>query len=262
MLRFFLGMALVVALACDAGSADGAVLARLNNGEKLILCAIGTSITGDYYDPVKMVGVPSAWFPLLGKWLNAVYPDQVTIYNEGLGGAASKFTPTYTTPGSGIDVQLDRALAHEPDVLFIEFAINDAYTKYGISQDMSRQNLQTLIDRAKAWAAEHHKKIEIIVQTMNNMDKERHPGHGSDLEAYYRGYKEVGAANGLLVIDHYANWRKLYDSQPDHAVWWSYVPDGAHPNEMGAERIILPGIQRALLHQVFEPARSSPVAEP
>lgn len=228
--------------------AEGAVLPRLEQGEKLTICAIGTSVTGSYWDPANKVSVPSAWFPLLGKWLNSLYPEQVTIHNEGIGGAASKFTPTYANGngGSGLDVQLDRALAHNPDVLFIEFAVNDAYHKYGISKQASKDNLQEMIDRTRAWAAKHNKSVEIVVQTMNNIT---HEGDRPEEAAYYQGYRDVAKANGLLLIDHYRNWLKLYDSEEDHATWKSNVPDGAHPNEKGAQIVILPEIQKVLKNQ-------------
>ena len=143
-------IALAICLWCGASIAEAAIMARLKAGEKLTLCAIGTSVTGDYYDPEKKAGVPSAWFPQLGKWLDELYPGQVTLFNEGIGGAASKYTPTYTQANgaSGLDFQLDRALTHDPEVLFIEFACNDAYLGYGISRQMSKDNLQAMVDRA------------------------------------------------------------------------------------------------------------------
>ena len=150
MLTRVLLIPLAICLWCCTPIAQGAILARLDAGEKLTLCAIGTSVTGDYYDQEKKAGVPSAWFSLLGRWLDQLYPGQVTLFNEGIGGAASKYTPSYTQANgaSGLDFQLDRALAHDPDVLFIEFAVNDAFLAYGISRQMSRDNLQEMIDRA------------------------------------------------------------------------------------------------------------------
>ena len=247
---------LAICLWCGASIAEGAILARLKAGEKLTICAIGTSVTGDYYDPEKKTGVPSAWFPKLGKWLDELYPGQATLFNEGIGGAASKYTYTYTKDNgaSGHDFQLDRAFAHDPDVLFVEFACNDAYLGYGISRQMSKDNLQEMVGRARAWAASHDKKLEIVVQTMNN---NTHAGQRPDLEDYYQGYRDVVRANGLLLIDHYPNWLKLYNSEPDHATWKTYVPDGIHPIAIGAEHVILPEIQGALKDQFREPATGS-----
>jgi acyl-CoA thioesterase I len=228
--------------------ARGAILPRLDRGESLTICAIGTSVTADYYDPVAKGTAQSAWFPLMGQWLNTLYPGKVTLHNEGIGGAASKYTATYRHPGSGLDVQLERALAHNPDVLFIEFAPNDAYVPYGISPQMSRDNLQEMIDRTTAWAKSRQKTVEIVVQTMINAIGE-HATMRPNLEAYYQGYREVAAANGLLLIDHYPNWVKLYNSEPDHATWKRYMSNNIHPNDLGAKRVVLPMIQRAIKQQ-------------
>ncbi len=232
-------------------AAEGGILSRLDQGESLTICAIGTSLTGDYYDPDAKASAQSAWLSLMGKWLNALHPGKVMLHNEGIGGAASKYTASYKRPGSGLDVQLDKALAHNPDVLFIEFAPNDAYEPYGISPRMSRDNLQEMIDRTRAWAKSHHKNVEIVIQTMINAIGE-HAATRPNLEAYYQGYRDVAAANGLLLIDHYPNWVKLYNSESDHATWNRYMSNSIHPNELGAENVILPEIQRALRRQASE----------
>jgi acyl-CoA thioesterase I len=244
--------------AAISSPSQGAVLPRLERGESLTICAIGTSLTGDYYDPESKSSKRSAWFPLMGQWLNTLYPHKVTLFNEGIGSAASKYTATYKSPGSGLDVQLRRALAHTPDVIFIEFAINDAYEPYRISRQMSKDNLQAMIDQIDAWAISHHKTVDIVIQTMNNTT-ERHPA--PDQANYYQGYRDVAAANKLLLIDHYPNWVALYNSEKNHAKWNRYVNAGVHPNELGAKYIILPEIQRALKKQTI-PKRMDKVSPP
>ena len=216
---------------CAATAAQGAVLTRLNQGESLTISAIGTSYTGNYYDPVNQVSVPSTWFPRVGAWLNSLYPGQVTLDNEGIGGAASKYTATYSAVNgqSGLDYQLPLALAHNPDVVFIEFATNDAYQPYGISLQDSKNNLQTMIDQIHAYAAGRHKQVDIIVQTMANMIGDN-AAWRPDLATYYQGYRDVAAANGLLLIDNYVNWLNLYNSDP--ATWSSYMNCDVHPNDL------------------------------
>jgi lysophospholipase L1-like esterase len=233
-----------MALLCTAAFtavAHGGILARLDQGEKLTITAIGTSLTAS-----------NLWLSQLGAWLNEKYPGQVTLFNEGVGASASKNNAAYKAPPSGLDVQLGKVLAHHPDVVFLEFAMNDAYTPYKISPKESKENLQTMITTINRWAEKNHKHVDIIVQTMNNVlggskDDELRP----NLPVYYQGYRDVVAANpGVLLIDHAPNWLKLYNSQPDHATWKSYVlPDGIHPNGTGSLNVIVPEIQRALLKE-------------
>lgn len=226
---------LAIGIASTAITSSAAVLPRLDNGERLTISAIGTSETAS-----------STWLNELGAWLNSQYPGKVTLNNEAISG---------TNSTSGINVQLPAALKHNPDVVFIEFAMNDTGA---MTVEQSKANLQTMINTIKQWAADQDKAVDIIIQTMNN---EPWSGYRPELPAYYQGYREVAAANRLLLIDHYPNWLNLFNSEPDHATWKSYMDSiGVHPNALGVEKIILPEIQRALKSQVPEPStRSSTV---
>lgn len=224
-ISFALGLWLV------AAAGEAAILSKLNGGQSLTIAALGTSLTDASY---------SSWFGQMGDWLNSRYPGKVTLDNEGIGGSNSF---------SGLSPQLPNALSRNPDAIFIEFAINDAWTPYGISPEVSKANLQTMIDDIRAWSADGHKSVDIIIQTMNN---DPSSGNRPDLAGYYQGYRDVAAANGLLLIDNYRNWIDLYNSAP--GTWHDYVPDGIHPNELGSQNVIVPEIQRMLGGQVPEPS--------
>ena len=232
----------------SAGDARADIISRLQSGESLTIATIGTSLSPNY---------GYAWPNQTDVWLNANYLGNVTFCHCAVAGSASKYTSSYTSPDSGLDVQLGNALAENPDAIFIEFAINDAYTPYQISQQMSKDNLQAMIDQINSWAADQGKTVDIIIQTMNNvvdingyLEASKRP----DLANYYQGYREVAAANGLLLIDHYPNWVDLYNSEGDHATWISYLDDyGVHPNEIGTQNVIMPEIKQALMNQVPEP---------
>jgi lysophospholipase L1-like esterase len=229
-------------LTAVAGSgAEISIIPKLKQGQHVNISAIGTSLTAPDC---------SSWFGEMGAWLNAQYPGLVTLDNEGISGSASSHTSWYASDVSGLGVQLPAALNHNPDAIFIEFAINDASTDVGISPALSKQNLQTMIDRIKAWATSQNKSVDIIVQTMNN---EPLSGLRPNLATYYQGYREVAAANGVALIDHYPSWLDLYNSEADHARWFSYVPDHVHPGPLGTEKLILPEIERAMMTQTPEP---------
>jgi lysophospholipase L1-like esterase len=236
-------IALTFCMFLAAATGQAAILATLNHGDSMTIAAIGTSLTA---------ASNSTWFSQMGDWLTSEYPSQVTLFNEAIPSSASKYTSTYTSPGSGLDVQLAKALAHNPDAIFIEFAMNDAYTTYGISVDMSKENLQAMIDQINAWGSEHGKSVDIVVQTMNN---EPNSGLRPNLPSYYQGYRDVAATNGLLLIDHYKDWANLYST--DLATWQKYVPDGVHPIALGTENVIIPEIKQALTSQVPEPATTT-----
>jgi len=237
----------IVLLACCLGcwlwlpaAGGAAIITRLENGDALNIAAIGTSLT------VACHG--DNWFANIGVWLNGMYPGKVAMYNEAVRGSASKYTGSYTSPDSGLNVQLGKALAHNPDAIFIEFAMNDAYAPYAITQTASKANLQEMIDRINAWADTNGKSVDIVLQTTNNVTTTDRP----DLARYYQGYRDVAASNGLLLIDHYPIWNGLYQTDP--TTWLTYMDDQVHPNGLGEAEIILPGIKEALLNQVPEPS--------
>lgn len=213
---------------------------NLNAGKKQIVVAYGTSLTAG-----------GQWVSDLQTWLNERHPGQVTVINSGMGGKASN---------TGL-AELDaRVIAHKPDVVFLEFAINDASTykeggiDYGISLERSRANLNQLIDRIR----QANPSVEIILQTMNppwdatngNQSASRRP----QLADYYEGYRKVAAERGLLLIDHYAAWSQL--QKTNRATYERYIPDGVHPAPEGSTAITFAGIKSAL----SLPTKSNPDA--
>jgi len=219
-------------VASAPATSSAAILTRLNQGESLTISAIGTSLTAPTW---------SSWFSQMGDWLNKTYPGKVTLDNEAIGGSNST---------SGISTQLGAALAHNPDVIFIEFAYNDASTGSNMSVETSKNNLQSMINTINTWAGapERKKAVDIIIQTMNN---DPLTGLRPNLEAYYQGYREVAASNKLLLIDNDPNWSRLY--QRDGDKWVEYLPDHIHPNADGTAAIIMPELQKMLTSQVPEP---------
>ncbi len=219
-------------VASAPATSQAAILTRLDQGDSLTISAIGTSLTAADW---------SSWFTQMGTWLNTKYPGKVTLNNEAIGGSNSN---------SGINTQLGAALAHNPDVIFIEFAYNDASTGSNMSVETSKNNLQSMINTINTWAGapERKKTVDIIIQTMNN---DPLTGLRPNLEAYYQGYRNVAMDNKLLLIDHDPNWINLY--QKDVEQWKKYLPDTIHPNADGSTAIIMPELQKALTSQVPEP---------
>jgi lysophospholipase L1-like esterase len=230
---------LFVLIVLHASTTRAAVIPRLNNGESLHICAIGTSLT-------DASAYPPNWFAQTGSWLTSLYPGQVTLSNRAVGGSWS----SSTNPRGGF-LQLSDVLAYDnPDAVFIEFAINDAVQGLNISVAQSKTNLQTMINTLRNYSVINHKSVDVIVCTMNNTPYYE----GIDrpnLAQYYQGYREVAATNHLLLVDNYPNWVNLYNTNP--ALWNSYVTDQIHPTSQGATAIILPEVQESLMSQVPEP---------
>ena len=234
----------VICLPLTSSWAMGAVVTRLESGENLKIAAIGTSLTES----------SSAWFNTqLANWLNSLGPGKATMFNDGVGSSASSYGPGSTgqpANSSGLYNQLPTALSQHPDVLFIEFAMNDSYLPYNLDVATSKSNLKSMIDQFLASGP----KTEVVVQTMNNCL----PGSANALNrpqletSYYPGYRDVisnyYAHNPRVVlVDNDPQWVSLYATNP--TLWNTYVPDGIHPSSDGTAAVTFPDIRTALLAQ-------------
>ncbi len=172
-----------------------------------------------------------------GKWteqfsdeLDRQYPGQAVVINSGMTTKASNW---------GLKNLQERVIDQHPDVVFIEFSINDADRRLGMSLSKSRKNLETMIDRILA----ANKSCEIILMVMN-------PPTGSHLEgrkkteSYNQIYRDVAAKRNLILIDHYPAWQKILRDDPQ--LFSQYVPDGIHPNWEGCRAVVTPKILSAL----------------
>lgn len=244
--RYFILVSLtVIGLALTASRASAAMVARLKDGENLKVAAIGTSLTKS---------ASAVWFDTqLSDWLNTLGPGRVTMFNDAIAGSASSYGAGATgqpAASSGLTNQLPAALAHSPDVVFVEFAMNDAYLPYAVDLVTSKSNLKNMIDQILASGP----RTEVVVQTMNNcLPGSIHAQDRPQLAAYCQGYRDVIAAyyannSRVVFVDNYPAWANLYETNP--TLWNSYVPDGIHPwANSGTAAITIPKIQAALLAQ-------------
>ncbi|MBI9060705.1 MAG: SGNH/GDSL hydrolase family protein [Marinilabiliaceae bacterium] len=202
---------------------------KLERGEKVRLGALGTSLTGG----------DTPWFDVMKEWFNKDYPAQLEYLNLGISASASSYPP-----GESGLAMVNEMIKFNPDVVFIEFAVNDAYEPYQISMEESRHNLEAMINSLKS----SNPEVEIIVQTMNvvidmpELDMSESTKR-SALADYYGVYRQVAADMGLLLIDHYPNWQNLLRSK-GRELFIQYVPDGIHPNYEGYRKIVIPELQK------------------
>ncbi|MEN6370580.1 MAG: SGNH/GDSL hydrolase family protein [Armatimonadota bacterium] len=195
---------------------------KLQQGQKQTLVAYGTSLTC------------GAWVQQLTDALEPINPCAVHVINSGMGAMHSDW---------GVDNFRNRVLAHDPDAVFIEFSINDAFVPYRISADKSRKNLEWMLDTL----AREHPACEAILMTMN-IPLFEHAKQRPQIEEYYEVYREVARARSLRLIDHFVMWKKILDNYPDN--YRLYVPDSIHPNALGSARVTTPGIIESIMGEL------------
>ena len=231
-----LGAFLITAI---VGEARGSGLLReLAAGRPRKVVVYGTSLTA---------GGP--WVGQMQTWIAGNYSGPMTVVNSGLSGKNS---------AEGVAQLSVKVLAHNPDAVFIEFAVNDAFLYSDGTPQLSvaeaRANLLTMIDAIRA----QNPRVEIILQTMNAVWNSPAGSNTSatlrpNLPAYYQMYRDVAAERGLLVIDHYPNWLALQAA--NQATFEADVPDGVHPIAAGTQLITMPTLQRRLIGDVkYHPA--------
>lgn len=120
----------------------------------------------------------------------------------------------------------------QPDVLLIEFSVNDARLWGGTSQSDSRANVMQIVRATRQIRPD----TKVILMAMN-------PTFGlrslirPRLDNYYDDYGALAKAAGFHFVDHRVAWRSLKSSDLESA-----IPDGIHPNQSAAEAIIVPAL--------------------
>ncbi|GAA5126367.1 FAD-dependent oxidoreductase [Luteolibacter yonseiensis] len=207
-------------------SDPAAFVTALAAGQNRTIVVYGTSLTAS-----------GAWVSQMSAWLSAKYPNKFTIVNSGLSGKNS---------AEGLAQLQTKVLNRNPDTVFIEFAMNDAFLYSdgtpSLSVQQAKTNLETMIQAIQ----QQNPQVEIILQTMNTVWNSPTGSNQSaslrpNLAAYYEMYRDVAAGRGLLLIDHQANWAALQGRSP--ATFQSYVQDGVHPNAEGCAKVTLPLLQ-------------------
>ncbi len=194
-------------------------LTALEAGKRQRIVVYGTSLTAN-----------SAWPADLQESLCATYRRKVKVINSGGGGKDSRW---------GLANLSRRVIRQRPDVVFIEFTINDALAESQLSVSESMDNLSVMITRIR----QERPYCDLVVMIMN-------PPTGNALEkrpniaAYAAGYRRVAKELSCRLVDFSPLWNDIIRNQPD--LWKAYVPDGIHPNRQAASELILPFLMEKL----------------
>lgn len=202
--------------------ATNGLAARLKAGRHQTIVTYGTSLTAG-----------GAWVKQLQEVLDQRYPGQVTIVNSGGSGQWSEW---------GLANLDERVIRKQPDLVTIEFAVNDSVARFHCTLEHSRTNLEALITRIQRASP----ACDIVLLTTTPADGPP-PGNTSyrdQIASYYQMYRDVAKAHNLALVDLYPAWTTL--QKKDKATFAKYVPDTIHPSEEGCRKIVLPGILKTL----------------
>ncbi len=185
------------------------IIKKLKEDKKATIVYLGGSVTNGF-------GSTNAnefsWRALSGKHLKKNFPDaEINLINAGVGG---------TGTGYGRFRLVNDVLYHNPDLVFIEFSINDSYEGY--NAETSYLYYESLLHTIHNFNDE----IDIIMVVITDRGNMRN-GPTSIAKAHY----EIAERYGLPVIDilsAVAEDMKVNNREEDY-----YLKDWAHPNDDG-----------------------------
>lgn len=210
----------VLWIAARPASAQDSVIKRLENGEKQTIVVYGTSLSA----------APGGWAALLEDSLNARYPGRAEVVNSAQAAMWSVW---------GVENLREKVLAHRPDMVLLEFAMNDAYLPYATSVEAARLNLEYMVRRIR----ESYPGCSVYIQVMN-MPVAEHKAQRPGIALYYGMYRKEAGVLNVNLIDHTEYWAPLLEQGED--AFRKYVPDGIRPSLAAQRELVLPYILKAL----------------
>lgn len=184
-------------------------------GEAVKIVTLGTSLSAR-----------GGWQEALRLSLGACVDSDVAVVNLAKSGMTSEWGLT----------QIDKVVAERPDIVLVEFAVNDADLTEFMSLSRSSTNMAEIVSRL----SESETRPSVYVMAMNPVS-----GLRGMIRPFLGEYEDMHAALarklGAGFIDHRPAWSRLSDDEIAEA-----IADGVHPDPAVASRVIVPGLVRAL----------------
>lgn len=160
------------------------------------------------------------------------WPDRFAAAFETCRGAQVELIRV-AMPGKGSDwglTALPEVIAAEPDLVLIEFSINDADMRDGVSLRQSRSQHDAILSQLRSARPD----AALVLMTMS-------PAYGlrgltrPRLGHYYAAYGPLSVEHDTGLVDLNARWMDL--PRPDRK-----APDGLHPTDEQTQRLIDPAL--------------------
>ncbi|HTN06508.1 SGNH/GDSL hydrolase family protein [Agriterribacter sp.] len=181
------------------------------NNRTVNLVFHGHSVPAGYFK-TPVVNTPDAYPYQVLKALKTAYPYAViNIINTSIGGENAE---------SGAKRFATDVLIHKPDVLFIDYALNDR----GIGLDKAKASWENMIKQAQ------EKNIKIILLTPSPDTSVHIMEPGNVLEKHALQIKSLAKKYGIGLADSYAAFKQVANSGDSMNTYMAQIN---HPNEKG-----------------------------
>ncbi|MBR4096856.1 MAG: SGNH/GDSL hydrolase family protein [Oscillospiraceae bacterium] len=176
-----------------------AAMKKAENGEKVTVGVIGGSIT----QGSSATNQNNCYASLFKKWWEEKFPSaEISFVNAGIGGTNSYL---------GVHRVDEQLLTHNPDVVIVEFSVNDT------DKTMNKYSYDSLVRKILSY--ETNPAVMLLFTTQEN---------GTSLQDTH---KEIGMAYDLPMI----SYREVVYQEVAAGTldWKSISPDNIHPNDAG-----------------------------
>ncbi len=171
----------------------------------------GHSVPSGYFNTPNVKTFDSYPYQVL-KQLKEIYPYAViNIINTSIGGENSV---------NGEKRFESDVLIHRPDVLFIDYALNDR----SVGLDKAKEAWEKMIDKALA------RGIKVILLTPSPDQSENILDPNADLQKYAQQIRDLSGKFGVGLVDSYKTFRQVAVSGDTLS---NYMAQINHPNEKG-----------------------------
>ena len=206
----------------------------LQNKEKVNVAYLGGSVT---WGSGSSDEDTYSWRARVGQWLKDTYgEDKINNINAAIGSTGSYFGSYRVNQ----DAELESD--HTPDLLFIEFAINDIYD--------TRTKEQVDIDYESIILQAYQANPQIVILPVFTMDisiADNILTKGDENSMFFAEQRAIAAHYGLDTMDvgkelvkviaaEYEEQGKtlsIYDQYDSGTIWRKYITDACHPNDNG-----------------------------
>lgn len=219
-------LAFTLAAATVMQAADPATLPIFENlkaGKPQTVVIYGTSLTEG-----------GSWGKEVKHWFDTQYPGLVTFVNSGGSGMNSDW---------GVQNLQAKVLSHNPDLVLVEFAINDAHVKFKMPVEKGSANLDKIVRGIQ----EKNPNAVVVLQIMNpvwDATDRKSASSRPNYDKYLDNYRNYAREKNLMLIDHYAVWEEMKKSDPEK--FKKSIPDGTHPTAEAGKTVTWPSIQNWL----------------
>ncbi len=181
-------------------------LNKLNKGQPLTIVALGDSLTHGWM-------VEKGYIDFLQEMLPKKYPmSKISMINQGIPG---------DTALGGMYRTDSEVLYHDPDLVFIQFALNDAFSNH--SPETYKQNIQSIVEKIQ-----NSSEAEIMLITSVFMENK----HDYQIvEKFYNALIDISEDYNISIALVHKYWEMMISRG---IVFNSLVQtDQVHPTEKG-----------------------------